>query len=178
MVSKKYAADYRLENVRDKHGKLKTVAVYRGTRYTYKASPPAVRRAAILYALLTALSVVCFGVILFLNTAVLRLFYVLLPLLCCLLPLGYLTVAVVYTLTSSPPLTRERRDKICDRLAHTTLFLIFFSGVSLLGAGVACALAIASINWQTWIYFLATLGIFAAACIMHRKKSVFDVVPM
>ena len=178
MVSKKYAADYRLENVRDKHGKLKTVAVYRGTRYTFKASPQAVRRAATLYALLTALSVICFGVILFLNTSVLRQFYVLLPVLCCLLPLGYLTIAVMYTFTSKLPLTRERRDKICDRLAHTTVLLIFFSGVSLLGAGVAVALSYATMEWQTWIYFIAVLVIFTSSCVMQRKKNVFDAVPV
>lgn len=178
MVSKKYAADYRLENVRDKQGKLKTIAVYRGTRYTFKASPQAVRRAATLYALLTALAVLCFGVTLFLNTAVMRQFYVLLPVLCCLLPLGYLTIAVIYTFTSKLPLTRERRDKICDRLAHTTLLLIFFSGASLLGAGVACALSLATMDWQTWIFFIATFGIFTAACVMQRKKHVFDIVPL
>ncbi|MBE6767771.1 MAG: hypothetical protein E7549_02530 [Ruminococcaceae bacterium] len=178
MVSKKYAADYRLENVRDKQGKLRTVAVYRGTRYTFKASPQAVRRAARLYALLTAWSVLCFGVILFLNAAVLRQFYVLLPVLCCLLPLGYLTVAVIYTFTSTPPLTRERRDKICDRLAHTTVLLIFFSGVSLLGAGAAVALSLATTEWQTWVFFLAALGIFSASCVMYRKKGAFDVIPL
>lgn len=178
MVSKKYAADYRLENVRDKQGKLKTIAVYRGTRYTFKASPQAVRRTAILYALLTAASLLCFGVTLFLNTAVMRQFYVLIPLLCCLLPLGYLTIAVIYTFTSAPPLTRERRDKICDRLAHTTLLLMFFSGVSLLGAGVACAASLATMDWQAWIFFIAMLGLFTSACVMQRKKHAFDVVPM
>lgn len=30
MVSRKYAGDYRLENVKDKNGKLVTKAVYRG----------------------------------------------------------------------------------------------------------------------------------------------------
>ncbi len=176
MISKKYAADYRLENVRDKQGRLKTVAVYRGTRYTFKASPQAVRRAAVLFAFFTALSILCFGTALFLNTEVLHRFYVLFPFLGCLLPLGYLSIAVFYIFTATPPFTRERRDKICDRTAYTTILLMIFSGLSAVGATLSCVFHDAPFDWQAAIYFTAVCGLFASAAIMHRRKHCFDTV--
>ena len=173
MVNKKYANDYHLENTKTKRGKIKTVAVYGGPQYTFKAAADTVRRTGRLCALLTALCVLFFAAVLFLNTAVLRQMYVLFPFLCCALPLGYQSVAVLYTLTTKPPFTRERNDKMHDRLAKTSLFLMVFSAISMAGAAVAYLLKIALPDWQGFFFLAATAVLFLCAGTIYRQKAAF-----
>ena len=45
VVSRKYVGDYRLENVPDRRGKLKTVPVYRGLLFRFKAEESKVKAA-------------------------------------------------------------------------------------------------------------------------------------
>jgi hypothetical protein len=56
VVSRKYVGDYRLENVPDRRGKLKTVPVYRGPLFRFKAQEKrlAVAKRRLLY--LTAIA--------------------------------------------------------------------------------------------------------------------------
>lgn len=173
MVNKKYAADYRLENVRDKHGRLKTVAVYKGPHYAFKAKAETVRRTARLFAWLTALCVLLFAGALCLNSALMRQMYVLMPFLCCMLPLGYLTVAVYYILTVPAQFTRERNDKMHDRIAKTTLFVAIFSGASVGGSLIAYFAGIVNLDIQGFLFFIAAIGLLLSALIMFRKKETF-----
>ena len=176
MVSRKYAADYRLENVRDKNGRLKTVAVYKGRYYRFSENPETVRREGRLFALLTGLSVLLFVGALFLNSTLTRQMYVLMPFLFSMLPLGYQVVAVYYILTAPDAFTRERNDKMHDRLAKCTLFVSLFSGASLIGSAIACLVGIVTLDVQGIIFFVAATGLLLSALVMFRKKSVFKAV--
>ena len=173
MVSRKYAADYRLENVRDKNGRLKTVAVYKGRYYRFSAKPETVQREGRLFALLTGLSALLFVGALFLNSALTRQMYVLMPFLFAMLPLGYQTVAVYYILTAPDTFTRERNDKMHDRLAKCTLFVALFSGASLVGSAIACLLRVVTPDVQGILFFVAAAGVLLCALMLFRKKSVF-----
>lgn len=173
MVNKKYAADYRLENVRDKNGRLKTVAVYKGRYYRFSAEPATVRREGRLYAALTGLSLLLFAAVLFLNSPLLRQMYVLMPFLFGMLPLGYLTVAVYYILTAPEKFTRERNDKMHDRIAKCTLFLAIFSGASVIGSAIACLAGIVTLDVQGMLFFVAATGLLLNALVMFRKKKTF-----
>ncbi|MBQ9412558.1 MAG: hypothetical protein IJU29_05615 [Oscillospiraceae bacterium] len=133
MVSRKYTGDYRLENVLDKNGVLRTVPVYRGPLFRFTAEPEALRRVKGRTLLLTAAATAALLLPLLSSAPLLRLWYAALPAALCVLPDAELWMGVRRLYTAGPTVTREHRDKIHDRFAGWSLAFAILAALSLLG---------------------------------------------
>lgn len=168
MVSRKYTGDYRLENVTDKRGKIRTVPVYRGDWYSFCESAGTVRRAKLLYCVLSALCLVMFLPILFVNAPCSRIMYITLPAAAMVFPLYFLLAGCRRLLTAKDRVTREHSDKIQPRFISCTLFMMLFSGISV-GGHILYAIRTGE-TAQDILCFIAVSVILAASAIMFSRR--------
>jgi hypothetical protein len=133
MVNKKYAADYRLENVVDRSGRLKTVPVYRGVYYRFAAGEAELRRGKRRSTILLSAASGALLLTLLIPSSLLQRIYAVMPLILCLLPAVLLWTSLYAALTAGEKVNREQRDRICDRLAAWSMVLAILAAVSLVG---------------------------------------------
>ncbi len=133
MVSKKYVGDYRLENVTDRRGKLKTVPVYRGPLFRFVAEDTRLKTAKRRMLLLTALVTAALLIIMLLRVEMLMRIYVVMPLVLCILPVVLLWMGVFNLFTAGDSVRRDQGDRIHNRFAGWSVVLIVLSAFSLLG---------------------------------------------
>lgn len=133
MVNKKYAADYRLENVVDRSGRLKTVPVYRGVYYRFAAGEAELRRGKRRSAILLSAASAALLLTLMIRSSLLQRIYAVMPLILCLLPAVLLWTSLSAALTAGEKVKRDQRDRICDRLAAWSMVLAILAAASLIG---------------------------------------------
>jgi len=140
MVSRKYTGDYRLENVLDAGGQLKTVPVYRGPYFRFTASAEVIRRTKLRLLILTLISSIALLAALLIPADVLRHLYAILPLVFCLPPAVLIWQSVWIIFRAGEKARREDRDRICDGLRAWSLVLLILSVLSLIGqiVGYCC----------------------------------------
>lgn len=120
MITRKYAGDYRLENVPGKGGKQKTVPVYQGEWFVF---PDESALGGLLrgFWILTLGNAVGWILTLCLNCGPMRQFYVLAPMIGSGIALLFRAMAL-WDLRHKPrPYTRKQRDKITDRVKSAGL---------------------------------------------------------
>ncbi|MBO5077872.1 MAG: hypothetical protein J5584_09795 [Clostridia bacterium] len=165
MVSRRYVGDYRLENVKDKNGKLVTKPVYKGKYYVFeKSAEEAGRgiRSLTACAVLAVLTLVL-GLALVGNKGFASQYYTVLPMVICTLPLAYLCVAVYYLLTSKLPVIRERKEKMSDRVAKCSFVTMLLAGWNLSGILLAFVLKLSGVEKRP---FTAGDGVYIAASLL------------
>ncbi len=133
MVSRKYVGDYRLENVPGRRGKLKTVAVYRGPLFRFKAEEQTLKTARRRLLMLTGLASAALLVTMFLRAEMLRRIYVVMPLVLSILPTALLWMGIYNLFTAGDSVRRDQSDRIHNRFAGWSVVLIVLSAFSLLG---------------------------------------------
>ena len=133
MVTRKYTGDYRLENVLDSRGKMKTVSVYSGAFFRFTESGERLRRTKSLAAVLTVLSAAAGLIPLFINTPIVHNWFVTVPFVCGLLPLAWEIMSVFLILTAKERVKREERDKMTPRLTLASLLVLILTVISLAG---------------------------------------------
>ena len=87
MVSRKYASDYRLENVEGKNGKIVTKPVYRGDLFGFSKSKEEVKRLKVIFIATTIIEWCLYFSSVLINTRAGRALYVSLPFLAVAFPL-------------------------------------------------------------------------------------------
>ncbi|MBQ4312776.1 MAG: hypothetical protein IJC18_01075 [Clostridia bacterium] len=134
MVSRKYANEYRLQNVTDSRGKIKTVPVYYGDYYVFEADRQDMLLTRNTYLVATVAIWLMLGTALCMDSYSTRVLYVVLPAAICVLPLFYLSLAVWDILFGiDKRMIHEKADLISSRTAACPLFLAVFSGMSFIG---------------------------------------------
>lgn len=171
MASKKYLADWALEEQVNSKGRIVRQAVYRGTWFAFAASGGELRRTKRLYA---ALSVVCFaayiGALCF-NAPCAHIWYTMIPFALMALPEYFLAAGLYRLVTAGERVTREHRDKLVPRYAGASLALAICAALGLVGQ---------MFYWPreggTWsdVAFLAAAAILLAASIwmFARRKAL------
>lgn len=155
MSYKKYADDFRLE-LRERPGKrAKTVAVYYGPRFEFCAEARDLRRLQLRLPILAFSAAAAFVGSLFLNGAIPRQIYVMLPWFCSFLPHCYLCAAVLGFLTRREFFTREQNDHIPRRIGRCAPALCVLGAYSFLAGIVTLVLGRASLSPLPDIAFLA-----------------------
>lgn len=133
MASKKYLADWALEEQVNSKGRIVRQAVYRGTWFAFAAPGETLRRTKRRYAVL---SVVCFaayiGALCF-NAPCAHIWYTMIPFALMALPEYFLGAGLYRLLTARGRVTREHRDKLAPRLAGASLCLAIVSALALVG---------------------------------------------
>lgn len=133
VVSRKYVGDYRLENVPDRRGKLKTVPVYRGPLFRFKAEESKVKAAKRRCLLLTFLETAALLITMILHSEMLSRIYVVMPLVLCILPTVLLWMGLYNLFTAGETVPRDRCDRIHNRFAGWSVVLLVLSAFSMIG---------------------------------------------
>ncbi len=133
MVSRKYVGDYRLENIPDRRGKLKTVPVYRGPLFRFKAEETVLKRAKLRCLILTAAASAALLTTMLIHTELLQRLYVVMPLILCLFPAVMLWTGVYHLYTAGKTVPRDKCDKMHARFAGWSVVLLVLCVLSLLG---------------------------------------------
>ena len=179
MVSRRYVGDYRLENDRDKNGKLVTKPVYKGKYYVFEKNAEEVQRATrmLVVCALTAIIALAIGLTFVGNKGFSSQFYTVLPQAICVLPLAYFCVAVYYLLTTKLPATRERKEKMSDRVSKCSFIMLLMAGWNLSGILLAFILKLSRVEKRPVltgdvVYIASSLLFFGAvlAAFMTRKS--------
>ena len=167
MITRKYTGDYRLENVLDAGGNLKTVPVYRGPYFRFCAPAAEIRRTKLRLMLLILASSAALLLALILPAPVLQRLYSILPLVLCLLPTVLLWQSIWTMFRAGEKARREDRDRICDGFAAWSLVLLILSALSIVGQIIGYCLG-------DPLRDLPTTGLTCAiavfALLAHRSK--------
>ena len=170
MSAKKYAGDYRLENVPGRKGRLRTVPVYRGERYRFSAPPERVRKAKQRLLICMVFASVGLFVPMLSTAEMLRLWYVLLPLVLCLLPAAGLWKCCYTLHIVKETFIRSQKDLIQDHITAWSVCLISLAGASLVGQIAAYISGRGAGEWSSTV---STLVIIASAAFIFRTKKDF-----
>lgn len=179
MVSRRYVGDYRLENVKDKNGKLVTRPIYKGKYYVFDKSEAEVGRSVRTLTLCAAVAILTLAAALVFvgSKGFTSQFYTLIPMVICVLPLAYFCVAVYYLLTVKLPVTRERKEKMSDRVSKCAFIMLLMAGWNLSGTLLAYILKLCGVEKRPFtagdiVFISASLLFFGAvlAAFMTRKS--------
>lgn len=133
MVSRKYASDYRLENVEGKDGKTKTIAVYRGDLFDWVVSKEEVEKIKRIFIFSTIIEWVLLLISLSLNTDKGRVAYVSLPLIAVAFPLLGQTDCLFVLRKAEKGVERKDKDKVSEKLVSYVFVTLFLSSCSAIG---------------------------------------------
>lgn len=170
MISaRKYAADYRLENVLNKKGKLVTVPVYSGNWYRFSSDTATVRRARILYSVLTFLNALLFGGALFVVSPCTKTFYVMIPFAAMVFTVFFSLASLLRLWRAGEKVTREHAHKTSDRYNTCIVMNMIFSGISFVGHIVYMFLE--KETGMDVVVLLCTIGIFVSSLVMFLRRA-------
>ena len=133
MVSRKYASDYRLENVEGKNGKIVTKPVYRGDLFGFSKSHEEVKKLKVIFIVTTIIEWCFYFSSVLINTRAGRTMYVSLPFLAVAFPLLGQSDAVWTFASTRGDVTRMVKDKITEKLISWIFMVLFFSFCSIIG---------------------------------------------
>lgn len=169
MSSKKYANDYRLENVKNKKGKIVTKPIYRGDIYYFEREESVVSKRKITILVFTILEVIIFISALFLNSASGRVVYILLPYLLVAFPLlGQ--IDGVYTLFNiKSGCTRAEKDKVESKLVSYFFLTMIFSFSSVLGHIVHAFISGEDVVDLFYLFLTLIIGALSLSAFLFRK---------
>ncbi len=187
MGFKKYVNDYKLENVKDKNGKVVTKTVYRGDYfvYRYKGTELKNARTAVIACVAVALTSFVLGLVFYRNTGFTSQYYTLAPFLCCGFPLIYLCIAAFNVIRTGEgkKVDREHKDGIHDRIAKCLTAIMVLDGLGVSGIAVSAVLKMTGVEERPFTYsdaiFMAAAGtllISAVLAFSPRKKLIMDKI--
>ncbi len=180
MSFRKYAGDYRLENVTGRSGKLKTVAVYKGDGYAFAASPEELSAVKPVVIACVLLFWAAQFVALLLNTRCARCMWVLMPQAFALLAFGFATVGAWMFLRAQVPMTREYAERMRDRFSGGSFMAMMLNGAALIGAIIAAFLYRDELFIPQDVVYIAMLTLAQGACVysfINRKTTDVRAIP-
>ncbi len=175
MGARRYAGDYRLENVLGKNGKLRTVPVYRGTYFHFSLPTEQLHRLRRKKLILLCAASLGLAVPMFLTGELMRRWYVLLPLVLSLLPAAGLWVSVCHLFRAGEKVIREHKEQMQERFAARSAALWILAVLSL--AGQLAAL-FSGIGPESWPVTLCTLVVILAALLLFLGRKELRLEPL
>lgn len=165
MSSRKYANDYRLENIETKSGKLKTVAVYSGASYMFEASSETLATAKKQLTGCVLVFWIAQFTALFLNTRCARCMWVIMPQAFALLAFGFVSVAVWMLIRAEDKMTREYAQNIYNRFSGGSLMAMLLNGAALIGSLIAAVMFRNELYLPADIFYITLTAVAQAVCI-------------
>ena len=177
MVSRKYVGDYRLENVTDRRGKLKTVPVYRGPRFRFTADEKTLKAAKKRCLALTVLLTAALLATLLLHSELLQRIYVVMPLVLSILPAVFLWTGLYHLFTAGPALPRDKSDKIHNRFAGWSVVLLALCVLSLIGQLAAYSGGVSAAEGFPITLCTVVMVVCAAWLFAGKKDLLTEEIP-
>ena len=170
-MGRKYADDYRLDNVLTPGGKLKTVPIYCGDWFELELSGAAAAAVKRRYLILMITAVVSLLYLLSFTNHMDRSWYVALPAGISTIFLFFTGCAVWRLWTANGPVTREHKDKTHDRLAPMSMFSFVLALLCLAG----CIYHLIAVRFGALqLLFTAFSGLYLASTFLmfHGRKAL------
>lgn len=168
LASKKYVKDYRLEDRVNSKGKVRREAHYCGAYFTYQ-NPEAAARLARRLPIPVIGATACTVGTLLPACGYMRAWYTTIPMVVLLPSLYMLWAGLCRMRAAEPPFTRERRDRIADRIAGGGAMLLILSIIAALCGGAYLIFG----GPQDWDYGCFAMDLFRvlfAALIFPMRK--------
>ena len=183
MISKKYTSDYRLENVTDKDGKIKTVPVYCGTYYQLASERDKLKQVRLYSLIACGFYWVFFFFGLAFDSGSLRQIYVSLPYVFSCLPAAFYSFSV-YNFSKSvtnPPekgFTRKQRDAISEKIPQNAFISFLLSCGGMLGMVFYFIFRYKTYGGVQDVLILVSLSVMATASLfVFSLKRHFKMQP-
>lgn len=176
MKSKKFVKDYRLKDEFLANGKIKTKAEYVGDFYFFSSDKELLekhKKAAKIFCVLTWVLFVC--ALIPLSSAT-KLTYVVVPFVLTAFPLIFLSDALLEFIRANQPLTRQKADKLINRLPICSFLMIIFCGGSFVAFLVKLIISpeiFKNFVGGNIIFMLCQLLITFAALFIFKNRKVF-----
>ena len=167
MVSRKYLKDYRVEETIDAKGRVKSEAVYIGVDYIL--SPPVSVGDRRLIALLTLLCWLAFFGALLLVTRTTRAMYVILPFTATALSMYLMSEAIVFLWRAGDVMTREKAEKISNRLPPCSIITAILALASFAGGIASTVISGGDAVSGDYIYIAISLAMSLASAVSFSK---------
>jgi len=168
MISRKYLKDYRIDEHIDANGRVRSQAVYIGGDYTL--SPQVSKGGKRLISLLSAMSWPFYAGALLPETRAARLTYIVMPLALAALPMFLMSKAAASLLGAKEAMSRERAERISNRLPLCALFAAILPGASFLGLIITAAASWDSAGVGDCIFGACSLALSLVASTIFLKS--------
>lgn len=160
MRTGKYDDDYVIREI-EQNGKIKRVAIYKGTKYAFAddAATQKRKRAALL-----TCCVLCFLLFFgagFIDNDAMRQFYVALPYVALFLPCCLVLLGVIHLFGLGATMTRKELDRSVRSTQNAAIAALVCGGVTLLGDAAFCVLK--GVSVKEGIFALCIAAYLAAA---------------
>ena len=167
MISKKYLDDYRVEKTIDENGRVRSEAVYIGG--DFYITPQVTKGNKLLVFGLSILLWIAFVAAMLPVSYTGAVSYIMLPFICNMLPLYFMTNAAFWLLRVKETMRREQADKIEKRLKPGAFFTFVLSGVVFLGIAITAVFSFGSYVWGDIIFAALCLVMCAASAVVFFK---------
>jgi len=167
MPYRKYLDDYRVEEHVDAKGRTKKRAVYVGGDYILYPAISTNNKRLILA--LTILLWIPFIAALFPISAASQLFYVMLPFIFSAVPLFMMSGAAVSLMWEYERMTREKAEKIANRLPICSVSIAILSGIALIGLIVTALFSDKEMFTGDILFGSMSVILIAAASVIFSK---------
>lgn len=172
MISTRYASDYRLDNDTGQTGKTRHKLVYVGPLYEF-VNDPAKVRAAGNHCLIVLASMWLLWIIgIVLPTSYFHYIYIVLPFVCCAIPLILMSAGLFYLKTAACPYERIRKERTGDRLKAQGLIGMVLSAICVPLIIYRISLT-GTVKPLDIVFSAMVLAIFAGMLFIFKKASVF-----
>ena len=172
MISTRYASDYRLDNDTDGTGKSKHKLVYVGPLYEFVNEPAKVKAAGNHCLIVLAAMWLLWIIGIVLPTSYFHYIYIVLPFVCCAIPLVLLSAGLFYLKTAASPYERIRKERTADRMKAQGLVGMVISAICV-PMIIYRIILTGTVKLTDIIFSAMVLAIFAGMLIVFKKASVF-----
>lgn len=144
MISKKYLNDYRVEQTVDIKGRRRSEVIYIGGDHAVEPQVPTSDK-RLVFCLSVLMWPAFLGALLPVTQAM-PVAFIMLPFVCLMLPMYFMTGAAFSLFRENDIMKREKAEKIVKRLPPCAFLSLLLSGVSFLGTVVK-----ALVSWKSFI---------------------------
>ena len=174
MISKKYLNDYRVEKTIDENGRVKSEAVYIGGDFFI--TPPVTKGNKRLVFSLSVFLWVAFIAAMLPVSYTGAVSYIMLPFICNMLPMYFLTNAAFWLFRENGAMKREQAEKIEKRLTPGSFFTLVLSGAAFLGIAITAIFSFGSYVPGDFIFAALSLAVCAVSTVVFVKSRKIKVV--
>lgn len=177
MKSKKFIKDYRLKEDFLANGKIKTKAEYVGDLYFFSKNEEFLKKYKKFSKVIMPIMWLMFICALILTSNATKTTYVIVPFVIAAFPLIFLSEALLEFIRAKQPLTREKADKLINKLPICSFLIILFSGGALVAfvlKAVFSPFFVEFFMFGDLIFIICNSVIVIAAILIFKNRKIFS----
>ena len=177
LFEKRYLPDYKYEETYDPiKKKIITTATYIGPEFVYLDAPKARNTAAWLFGGTLLSWLVFLGAMAVLNAAS-TWAWVILPYICLLVPLWYITNRLFTAMRVEEPMNHRDSDRV-TLFQYGTIPGMILTGIALAGEVVTLLILPEKMLWGDWVFIGCAVALLVYFGILHLKKKDMETRPI